>query len=329
MIGTSTFGMMGGPEAVLGTTAPANSNDLDWRSPVPDQTVSDAAPAVKRCSKYGVTKSVAEFDRSKKERSGFRSECKECRRAYNVANADRLRTKRQARYQANAERLKQAQRDYFAANASVLCERQRARHARNRERDAATKRRYAQANVAKIREDNRRWQAEHREERQTYDREYRKSHAAEKRQYERKYRAAHPEWDKAKKHRRRAKKRQAGGSFTPTEWRDLCAFYGGRCLCCGATDRKLTPDHIVPLAKGGSSGITNIQPLCGSCNSSKGAKVIDYRESLAPFVAELIAANTWPNKWTGEEPTADLPYVASYADGTTQPLLPILAGGGV
>lgn len=38
-------------------------------------------------------------------------------------------------------------------------------------------------------------------------------------------------------------------------------------------------------------------------------------------IEELIAANTWPNKWTGDEPVADLPYEACASDGTRQPLL--------
>jgi 5-methylcytosine-specific restriction endonuclease McrA len=47
-------------------------------------------------------------------------------------------------------------------------------------------------------------------------------------------------------------------------------------LCCDKK-RKLTADHIVPVSKGGTSNISNIQPLCGPCNSSKGAKTVDYR----------------------------------------------------
>lgn len=48
------------------------------------------------------------------------------------------------------------------------------------------------------------------------------------------------------------------------------------CLCCG-TDSKLTLDHIVPIARGGSNRIGNLQTLCSSCNSRKGARYIDYR----------------------------------------------------
>jgi 5-methylcytosine-specific restriction endonuclease McrA len=39
----------------------------------------------------------------------------------------------------------------------------------------------------------------------------------------------------------------------------------------------LTRDHVVPLKHGGLNTIENIQPLCGSCNSRKHLKHIDYR----------------------------------------------------
>jgi DNA sulfur modification protein DndC len=38
-------------------------------------------------------------------------------------------------------------------------------------------------------------------------------------------------------------------------------------------------------------------------------------------IRELIERETWPNGWTGDEPTADTPLDAVFADGTVQPLL--------
>jgi len=61
------------------------------------------------------------------------------------------------------------------------------------------------------------------------------------------------------------------------KWLDLCKKYNNKCLRCGKSSDNLTQDHIVPLSKGGRHIIENIQPLCFSCNSSKNAKIIDYR----------------------------------------------------
>jgi 5-methylcytosine-specific restriction enzyme A len=41
-----------------------------------------------------------------------------------------------------------------------------------------------------------------------------------------------------------------------------------QCQSCGQTE-KLSIDHIIPLASGGSNDISNLQTLCGSCNSRK------------------------------------------------------------
>ena len=75
---------------------------------------------------------------------------------------------------------------------------------------------------------------------------------------------------------RRARKTKAGGSFTKEEWEALCAKYDYRCLSCHQK-KPLEPDHIKPIALGGTSNIDNIQPLCRNCNASKGDKHIDYR----------------------------------------------------
>jgi 5-methylcytosine-specific restriction endonuclease McrA len=48
---------------------------------------------------------------------------------------------------------------------------------------------------------------------------------------------------------------------------------GGRCQGCGkrfTLTRRPEIDHIVPLAKGGTSEERNLQALCRRCNRSKG-----------------------------------------------------------
>lgn len=88
---------------------------------------------------------------------------------------------------------------------------------------------------------------------------------------------------KAIKQRRRARKQHAPGSFTATEWYELCDLYDFHCLSCRIQFpyKELTIDHVVPLSKSGSNWITNLQPLCSSCNSIKHAKHIDYRADWA------------------------------------------------
>lgn len=72
----------------------------------------------------------------------------------------------------------------------------------------------------------------------------------------------------------RAREAGADGSFTKEQFRAL----GEQCLRCGRKDVPMTADHVLPLSKGGSNDISNIQPLCGPCNSSKRDKHIDYRD---------------------------------------------------
>lgn len=78
-------------------------------------------------------------------------------------------------------------------------------------------------------------------------------------------------------HRRKAKKLLVGGNITAREWEDLLIKYNYTCLCCKRSNIKLELDHAIPLVKGGLNAIENAQPLCRSCNASKGTKTIDYR----------------------------------------------------
>ena len=43
----------------------------------------------------------------------------------------------------------------------------------------------------------------------------------------------------------------------------------GRCMKCGSK-KNLEIDHVVPLARGGSNRLENLQLLCQSCNRRKG-----------------------------------------------------------
>jgi len=72
--------------------------------------------------------------------------------------------------------------------------------------------------------------------------------------------------------RYRAKKSNAQGKHSLKEWQELKILLGKHCLGCWKNNVQLAQDHIMPISKGGSDWINNIQPLCKSCNSSKHSK---------------------------------------------------------
>lgn len=64
--------------------------------------------------------------------------------------------------------------------------------------------------------------------------------------------------------------RRAIDKIDSKAWQDKVISLGSVCQGCRRGDVVLTIDHIVPVSKGGTNHITNLQPLCRSCNSSKG-----------------------------------------------------------
>ena len=87
------------------------------------------------------------------------------------------------------------------------------------------------------------------------------------------------------KNKRNRLKRSINGFHTFGEWQTLKAQYNWTCPCCKKQEPqiKLTEDHIIPISKGGSDNIENIQPLCRSCNSKKHNKVIKYNNKKIDY----------------------------------------------
>jgi 5-methylcytosine-specific restriction endonuclease McrA len=87
--------------------------------------------------------------------------------------------------------------------------------------------------------------------------------------------AAHP--DRVRHYNRlgKARRRRAPGTYTLGEWLALKRAYLFTCpnpICLKSEPEiKLTPDHIVPLSRGGANRISNIQPLRQRCNTKKWA----------------------------------------------------------
>ena len=149
---------------------------------------------------------------------------------------------------------------------------------------------YCRANRLKMRKNRAEYYQENKEEFSERSKQYYQSNRSHLDRSNGEWRLSHPERTKEIKkkwalsnidkclaigHAYRARK---GGAISgPYDFTAIRNHYGNRCLSCGRNDVKLTIDHIIPISKGGQDTAPNIQPLCQVCNSSKGARHIDYR----------------------------------------------------
>lgn len=124
------------------------------------------------------------------------------------------------------------------------------------------------------------------EENREYKKIYNPLHREQSNQYFKEYRKNHKEKINFFSRIFNANKKGAEGSFSLVQWKTLCNFYGNKCLRCG-NSVELCMDHVIPISYGGLTEISNMQPLCHSCNGWKGNKTIDYRFDKGEF-ARLI-----------------------------------------
>ena len=68
--------------------------------------------------------------------------------------------------------------------------------------------------------------------------------------------------------RRRRRLARVDNDLTDLEWGALRDAWGG-CAYCGATDRPLQKDCVLPISRGGRYTVDNVVPACGACNASK------------------------------------------------------------
>ena len=66
------------------------------------------------------------------------------------------------------------------------------------------------------------------------------------------------------------------GTHSQIDWIRLVAYCRGVCPRCMNPSDRMTRDHIVRIVDGGDDTIGNIQPLCDTCNYSKGKEPFDW-----------------------------------------------------
>jgi 5-methylcytosine-specific restriction endonuclease McrA len=215
---------------------------------------------------------AANAGRIKQNSKEWRAANVEHLRAYNEANAERYRAKREA----NAESKKAYDAARYKETPGIVKSRVNAWRTANIDRVRA----YLAGMSAHISERGKRYLEIHRDRITKNKRKFYSANSEKLRADKKQWCEENPEKVKAQWRRKRNRLNSAEGSHTEAEWRALVKTFGGYCLCCKNHFglRKLTEDHVIPLTRGGSDFIANIQPLCYSCNSSKGNRhATDYR----------------------------------------------------
>lgn len=240
----------------------------------------------KQCSKCKEWKDGSEFTQDKARKDGLRSDCKTCQAI-----------KRKAKYQVNREQQIEKVKAYRNQRPEWVKEYNQAHYRNNHQYHLDRSRKYKEENRAIVIEKGRQRYNDNREKYNEQSKFWQRKNRAKMAPKNKLYREAHKPQIKALKkswdirnrdkaiqytNKRRFSIKANGGNYTVQEWLDLCGFYNNICLRCGihakdTPQSKLSPDHVLPLSKGGSNDISNIQPLCLSCNIAKHNRIIDYR----------------------------------------------------
>ena len=202
------------------------------------------------------------------------SHCKSCCRDWKRAHKDLINEENRAYRIKNPDRVKALWKAQYWKDISLSRSRARDRRKKNYwknpERGRQACRDYHHRNKDAMIARMRAWREKNRDLMNEIARTYRKSNLPKIRLLNAK---------------RRARLSGATGNISLKEWEALKSFYANCCLSCGnhESHEPMTMDHVIPISKGGSHTISNIQPLCRSCNSYKGLATIDFRPESCRF----------------------------------------------
>ncbi len=187
-------------------------------------------------------------------------------RLYYSKNKEKINHLHREWLKENAEHIRRYGKEYRASNRSVVNTRKRGWASKNPDKIRLMGKKQYEKNKDKYKERSRAYYLANREECLARNKKWRQSDVG---------RSAF----KVKKHNRSKRIRETG-KISTKDWL-VIRNTSPMCLMCGkfVECEKLTLDHIIPLSKGGTHTIENIQPLCFSCNSRKHARVRDNNES--------------------------------------------------
>ena len=189
---------------------------------------------LKRCPRCAQIKTLENFGRDKRASSGLMCWCKSCRR-------EKGRTYYAAR---NPKRWRDGMREvhcrYYIKNKEKIKFQARERDKNNPDKARAKHIKWRQKNIKKALAMSEKW---------------RRAHLLE---------------DAMNSQRRRSRKKAASiVRFGKQALLNRLSMFPG-CWVCGG--QKEHVDHVKPLAKGGPHCLSNLRPICRSCNSKKHSK---------------------------------------------------------
>jgi 5-methylcytosine-specific restriction endonuclease McrA len=151
---------------------------------------------------------------------------------------------------------------------------------------------YYDINTDKLKASSKKWREDNKEYCKERDAKNFQEHKEEAYQQHKEYAEKKPEIvqriHRQANHKYRGLRKGAEGSFTEKEFRLKCESIGNKCVYCGKSGMKLVPDHIIPLSRGGSNFIANINPSCVSCNNSKRDMLVIEFEAYKVRVNNII-----------------------------------------
>jgi len=262
------------------------------------------------------------FNKKKTGKGGLNAQCKECTRAKKKENyqenRDEINEKRREHYQENRDEINEDRREHYQENREDLNTKRREHRSEHRDeankkqkeyrkkqsdeqREAKSKgeKAYREEHHDTLNEYGKKYYSDHKEELNEKGRIYREEHQDEIREWRRTYNEEHREEKatrdkeyrqtpqgrmvrRAAHHRRRARKKGSGGSYTAAQIQAQLKRQKYRCYYAGCGHAKFEKkngkhifhiDHIVPLSRGGTNTIDNIVLSCPTCNMHKHNKL--------------------------------------------------------